>query len=82
LKSLGLDLKQISVNLSPKQVSDPELVEFLRKELLNNNIDPSLIEIEITENVFLENSFDNIKVLEAIKNLGIKITLDEIIFHF
>ncbi|WP_165913722.1 EAL domain-containing protein [Serpentinicella alkaliphila] len=73
----GYNLKPIAVNLSPKQIYDGNLVEFLESQLKINNIDPSLIEIEITENVLIENGDSNIVTLQRIKDLGITISLDD-----
>jgi diguanylate cyclase (GGDEF)-like protein len=77
IKEQGITPRPISVNLSPRQVNDPELYGFLKRGIEENNIDPSLIEIEITESVLMENSEENIKILERIKDLGINIALDD-----
>lgn len=74
---LGIKPKPIAVNLSPHQVRDKGLYEFLENEIKKKNIDPALIEIEITENVLLENKTANIEILQKIKSLGIKIALDD-----
>ena len=76
-ENMGLENRKISVNVSPMQVQEYELINFLRNELIINNIDPADFEIEITESVLLENREHNIKVLENIKELGIKIALDD-----
>lgn len=77
LKEQGVYPRPISVNFSPRQVNDQELFEFLKKRLTENDIDPSLIEIEITESVLMENSEENIRTLEKIKKLGVNIALDD-----
>jgi predicted signal transduction protein with EAL and GGDEF domain len=64
LKEQGINPRPISVNLSPRQVNDPELYDFLKNGITENDIDPSLIEIEITESVLMENSEENIRILE------------------
>ena len=76
-ENMGLENRKISVNVSPMQIQDYELISFLRDELIKNNVDPADFEIEITESVLLENREHNIKVLENIKELGIKIALDD-----
>lgn len=74
---LGMPIKKISVNVSPRQFQDHELTSFLEEMIQHNNIDPSDFEIEITENVLLDNIDQNIKIMEQIKNLGINIALDD-----
>ncbi len=73
----GKELKPIAINFSPKQFFDQGLEDFLFNLLQNNNIDPSLIEIEITESVFIDNVEEVVKIINSIKMLGIKISLDD-----
>jgi diguanylate cyclase (GGDEF)-like protein/PAS domain S-box-containing protein len=73
----GLELKPVAINLSPKQFYDDNLLQYLEKKITENNLDPSLIEIEITENVLVENKDENIKVLHKLKKLGVSIALDD-----
>lgn len=73
----GYSLKPIAINLSPRQFYDKRLVRFLHKTLREYNIEPSLLEIEVTENVLVENKRETIEKIENLKKMGIKIALDD-----
>lgn len=71
---LALDL---SINLSPQQLKEVDLLENIRRIFETYAICPSKLVLEITENIFIE---DSEKVAEQIKKLsdfGIKIALDD-----
>jgi diguanylate cyclase (GGDEF)-like protein/PAS domain S-box-containing protein len=67
----------ISVNLSPRQFSDPELVPFIKRTLTETGIDPSRLELEITESMVMHNQERSLQKLNEIKALGIRIAIDD-----
>ncbi len=67
----------VSVNLSPRQFYDVSLVEYISKILEDYGVDPSLLEIEITENIFAEKKHEIINILNRLKALGVIISLDD-----
>lgn len=71
------DLKPISINLSPKQFYDEGLVGFLAEELRIHEIDPALIEMEITETVLIDSASRAVRIIDSIRELGIKVALDD-----
>lgn len=73
----GQALKPISINLSPRQFYDTGLVDFLRDTLELHNLDPSLIEMEITETVLIESAEAAAAIIERLRALGVKIALDD-----
>jgi diguanylate cyclase (GGDEF)-like protein len=73
----GCNLKPISINFSVVQMHDQGFKDFLMKTLEKYNIDPNLIIIEITENIFIDNRISTIKFLEDLKYEGIKIAVDD-----
>ncbi|MGM0446083.1 MAG: bifunctional diguanylate cyclase/phosphodiesterase [Bacillota bacterium] len=73
----GMKEKSISINFSPYQLSDLKYIDFLRKLINRYNIKPSQLEIEITENILLVNKTESVKFLNRLKELGIKIVLDD-----
>jgi len=66
-----------SVNLSVKQLNDDSVVHILERNLEQNGLPASLLEVEITETVVMEKTDQNLKVLCDIHNLGISIALDD-----
>ncbi|HEY3699093.1 MAG TPA: EAL domain-containing protein [Spongiibacteraceae bacterium] len=67
----------ISVNLSPRQLRDNNLVETLEWQLRSNRIDPGLLKLEITENSLIENAEENIERLNQLKQLGLMLSIDD-----
>lgn len=76
-KKAGHAVKPIAINLSPKQFYDDGLVEFLAEQFVQMDVDPGLIEMEITETALIDNPHQAIKIIERIKALGIKMALDD-----
>lgn len=73
----GKPLRPIAINLSAKQFYDDGLVEFLEEQLIREKVDPSLLEMEITETVLIDNPHQAIKIIERIKALGVQMALDD-----
>ncbi|HEX9713999.1 MAG TPA: EAL domain-containing protein [Actinomycetota bacterium] len=67
----------ISVNLSSRQVMQPDLVGDVERILDSLAVDPSTLILEITETVVLKDEERTISKLRALKNLGVRIALDD-----
>lgn len=67
----------ISVNLSPRQFSDPELVPFIKRTLMETGIETGRLELEITESMVMHNAERSLQKLNEIKALGIRIAIDD-----
>jgi diguanylate cyclase (GGDEF)-like protein len=77
LKLKHTDLKKFSINISPVQLSDPEFIDKLSDLYNRNKIPPSTVEIEITERSLLDLFVHNLKTLQKILNMGIRLSLDD-----
>lgn len=73
----GLGEVSVAVNLSPRQLRDPELKAMLQKIIAETKIDPSLLELELTESMIMEDSQSAIRCLQELKSLGLKISVDD-----
>lgn len=73
----GLSPKPVAINLSPRQLIEPTFRNTFFKLIKQYNISMDLIEVEITENVFLENEEENIAVLRELRDNGIKVSMDD-----
>jgi len=67
----------MSVNLSPKQLMDPELLTELDYTLRTTGLDPERLCLEITETMILENSEMMSPALSAIRERGVKLHMDD-----
>ena len=69
--------KFVSVNLSPKQFSNPNLSPKISDILEETKLEPKFLKLEITESVFLENSTAVLDILCQLQKLNIQICLDD-----
>jgi diguanylate cyclase (GGDEF)-like protein/PAS domain S-box-containing protein len=73
---LGSDLT-ISVNLSPRQFQQRNLVQVIEHALTVSGLAARNLEIEITENILMVNSGPNLETLQQIRELGARISIDD-----
>ncbi|MFT5399669.1 MAG: diguanylate cyclase (GGDEF)-like protein/PAS domain S-box-containing protein [Planctomycetota bacterium] len=73
---LASDIK-VSVNLSATDIHQKEFPENLVNFTQNRNIDPSRLEIEITENMFMNDIQTCTQKLRVLANKGITIAIDD-----
>jgi diguanylate cyclase (GGDEF)-like protein/PAS domain S-box-containing protein len=76
-KQKGCNLVPISINLSAKTLMRADLVPTIIKHVTKSEINPSLIEIEITENSIIQNETSVLSTIELLKDMGISISLDD-----
>lgn len=72
-----LDSVVMSVNLSSRQFSQPDLVEQIQKVLITTDLDPKNLKLEITESMVIDDVEKTIILLDRLKNLGIKMSMDD-----
>ncbi len=72
----GLPLT-ISVNLSGKQFSQPNLIEMIAGILQETELPASFLKLEITETVIMENSDSAADMLNELKALGSQLAIDD-----
>lgn len=73
---LGMDLT-VSVNLSPRQFQQKNLVQLVEHSLAKSGLSADSLEIEITEGILMVNSHDNLDKLQKIRELGARISIDD-----
>lgn len=67
----------ISVNISAKQLKEPDLVATVEAILRDTQIDKHLLKLEITESVLMENETMSIEILEELQKRGISLCIDD-----
>lgn len=77
LRSLGYNDFQMAINVSQAQFSHPLFMQSLNSALLDTQAPPESIELEITESMAMKDPELLIKTLHQIKQLGIKISIDD-----
>jgi diguanylate cyclase (GGDEF)-like protein/PAS domain S-box-containing protein len=73
----NLNVNLISINISPKRFLKKDFYETLEKAISEANVQPSMLEIEITERSLLQSEELVHEQLRKIKQLGIRVALDD-----
>ena len=75
-KREGFDLIA-AVNLSPRNLHDPELPERVRALLDLLNAPASMLELEITESVIMSDPLRSLQVLTRLSKMGLRLAVDD-----
>jgi predicted signal transduction protein with EAL and GGDEF domain len=67
----------MSVNLSARQFTQPDLVEQIAAILAETGLPAHLLELEITETVLMDQSEAGTRALRALRELGVQLVLDD-----
>ncbi|OEU84276.1 MAG: hypothetical protein BA865_11780 [Desulfobacterales bacterium S5133MH4] len=67
----------LAVNVSAKQLHQIDFVAQVERVLLESGAHPSLLKLELTESIVLENFEDTIEKMQALKLLGVRFSLDD-----
>ena len=67
----------VAVNLSPLQFRQPDLAATVLNTLSWTGLDPSRLEIEITEGILMENPERAVETLGALRDAGVRVSLDD-----
>jgi predicted signal transduction protein with EAL and GGDEF domain len=73
----GLPPVRMSVNLSMRQIGDEGLTREIAAVLRDTGMDPDLLELEVTESMIMNNAERAVRVLTAIKGLGVRLAIDD-----
>ncbi|NCU67733.1 EAL domain-containing protein [Acidovorax sp. 210-6] len=67
----------MAVNVSARQLHQPDFVHNVRVQLRSHGIDPALLKLEITESMLLDNIEQTVETMQALKALGVRFSLDD-----
>ena len=71
----GMASLQVSVNVSPRQLQQPDFVAQVRAALEDNGLEPSCLVVEITESAIMEAGAA--AILRALKDIGVRLAMDD-----
>lgn len=80
LKSVNEQIKKniyVSVNLSPRQIFNTNIIEIVKETLDEYEIEPELLELEVTESLVIQDPSRCKEILEGLVDLGTKMVLDD-----
>lgn len=67
----------IAVNLSSRQLADPDLLEVVATALADNDLAPGTLVLEITESVMVGDVDHAVNLLTKLRELGVRLALDD-----
>lgn len=70
-------LSRIAVNFSCKQFQQPDLVARVEAALASASLDPSRLEVEITESTLMQDTEDAAAKIAGLRALGVRLSLDD-----
>lgn len=76
-KKEGNNNSVISINLSPRQFKDPNIVKNIERIFNSRDIDSSKLKLEITESCLMDDPVEAILKMNLLTRLGIKFCIDD-----
>jgi diguanylate cyclase (GGDEF)-like protein/PAS domain S-box-containing protein len=73
----GDDALPVAINISPAQFRSTRFVEDLLDTIRVHSVEPAMIELEITEGVFINDKENAIRTLQAARDAGFRVALDD-----
>jgi diguanylate cyclase (GGDEF)-like protein/PAS domain S-box-containing protein len=68
---------KVAVNISGKQLKQPDFLGMLERIVRETGVDPGRIELEFTESVIMEQAEKTIDTLRALKKMGFQMSIDD-----
>ena len=76
-RAAGLPLVPVAVNISARQLCQPQLPDFVLRCLQRHAIPPGLLELEVTESCCIDDMAQATQGLRRLRALGLAISLDD-----
>ncbi|MBS1156383.1 MAG: hypothetical protein H6R07_2307 [Proteobacteria bacterium] len=74
---VGIDPRQVSVNLSPRQFQRGKLVDTVQHALDNAGLPPERLTLEITESIIMHNPDEAREILTELRQMGVRVAIDD-----
>jgi EAL domain-containing protein (putative c-di-GMP-specific phosphodiesterase class I) len=75
--AMGLGRKRIAINLSARQFSDRGFLDMVTRVLAETGLDPTLLELEITESQVMRQTEGMISLLTRLSEMGMQLAIDD-----
>src|SRR5687767_1964814 len=67
----------LSVNLSARQIAQPNMVDQVKRALERSGLNPHCLKLEITESVVMENAEGATAMFKQLRALGVQLSIDD-----
>lgn len=68
---------RMAVNVSARQFRSPGFTEIVAHAIETSGVDPSCLELELTESVLVDDRGETARVLDNLKTVGVKVAVDD-----
>jgi diguanylate cyclase (GGDEF)-like protein len=68
---------RISVNLSPRQFRQKDLIGMIERALGETQLAPALLELELTESLLMHHSEETLGILRTLAEMGVRLAIDD-----
>jgi diguanylate cyclase (GGDEF)-like protein len=68
---------RVAVNVSVRQIQDRGFLAAITDALAESALEPSALELEITESLLLEDADTNMRLMQSVRDLGIELAIDD-----
>lgn len=73
----GFPISQVAVNISVLQFIRPDFPDTVRRILQETRLQPSFLELEITESLLATDTAQAVQTLRALKEIGVQLSIDD-----
>jgi EAL domain-containing protein (putative c-di-GMP-specific phosphodiesterase class I) len=76
-RDAGLAPLTVSVNVSARQLRDPDFLRCVEQVLESSGLAPELLELELTESMLMQDRAAAIGFMQAVRALGVRLSIDD-----
>jgi diguanylate cyclase (GGDEF)-like protein/PAS domain S-box-containing protein len=73
----GFPLISLAVNVSAKQFQTDDFAATVEHAIIQNGLDPELLELELTESLLMDTEKSSIKTMNVLKKMGVSLSIDD-----
>jgi diguanylate cyclase (GGDEF)-like protein len=73
----GLPFLRIAVNISPIHFRQSKFLDVVRSALLDHDLEPQYLEIELTETTVMDHAENSVNILEELSRMGVLVSIDD-----
>jgi len=73
----GLPFLRVAVNVSPVQFRQSNFLQAVSTALLDFDLEPQYLEIELTETTVMDNAEGSVEILEQLSRMGVVVSIDD-----
>jgi diguanylate cyclase (GGDEF)-like protein len=73
----NLPVVPISMNVSRVHINNDRMIDYIKELFQEYQIDPNLVEFELTESIYIENLEKAVALISKIREMGVKVSMDD-----